>query len=485
MKSLKRIVCLLAIIGGVQMGCSGTHAVDNQSVNSAEQSVASNPCDTPESFVACMRAGDVENTWNKFDAVVSEVYNKSQFQEMIKQSFDKLGTYESYVRTGYAEIAGNKVYDVVEKYNTGIHVLRLSYNSEGKVNGFYMLDESQALPTPDAISAPDQAISKEIAYRDADAPASTDKYKESIVAVSSVGRCALSGYLTRPRNVENPPVVILVQGSGPHDMDETVGPNKPFKDIAYGLAERGIAVLRYDKRTWVMKTDDDCKPEDLIHFGVREEVLDDVNAAVKLMQEQEDPKVSHEKIFVLGHSLGGMLIPAIAKENPGLAGVISMSGTPDSLLNVMIRQNEKMLQELNGQIPQQQVEKAAKDIALLKSVAKDLQNLPDEQMIGSINAYYFKDLDKYTATNLFSELKMPILLLQGENDVQISVEDFENYKKLLKDNPNVESKLYKETNHLMMPSTNTKLNIVQTEYLQQSHVREEVIEDIAKFVLSH
>ena len=55
--------------------------------------------------------------------------------------------------------------------------------------------------------------------------------------------------LTLPVGKKKAPVVILVHGSGPQDRDETVGPNKPFRDLAWGLAERGIATVRYDKRT--------------------------------------------------------------------------------------------------------------------------------------------------------------------------------------------------------------------------------------------
>ncbi|MDZ7606573.1 MAG: hypothetical protein U5K79_13515 [Cyclobacteriaceae bacterium] len=57
--------------------------------------------------------------------------------------------------------------------------------------------------------------------------------------------------MTLPKGKNSFPIVLFVHGSGPNDRDETIGPNKPFRDIAYGLAEKGIASLRYDKRTFV------------------------------------------------------------------------------------------------------------------------------------------------------------------------------------------------------------------------------------------
>ena len=62
-------------------------------------------------------------------------------------------------------------------------------------------------------------------------------------------RVGAAGTLSMPAGDGPFPAVVLVHGSGPNDRDETIGPNKPFKDLAWGLASQGIAVLRYDKRT--------------------------------------------------------------------------------------------------------------------------------------------------------------------------------------------------------------------------------------------
>lgn len=74
--------------------------------------------------------------------------------------------------------------------------------------------------------------------------------EESPIEVTT-GNYKLPGTLTRPKGKTHLPIVILVHGSGPQDRDGSIGPNKIYRDIAWGLAAKGIAVLRYDKRTYV------------------------------------------------------------------------------------------------------------------------------------------------------------------------------------------------------------------------------------------
>ena len=128
------------------------------------------------------------------------------------------------------------------------------------------------------------------------------------------------------------PAVVLVHGSGPNDRDETLGPNKPFKDLAAGLASRGVVVLRYDKRTKVHA----AKSAAAADFTVKQEVLDDVVEAVRALR--ANPKVDRARVFVLGHSLGGMLIPRIGAADGSLAGLIVLAGAARSLEDAILEQ---------------------------------------------------------------------------------------------------------------------------------------------------
>src|SRR5262245_58182253 len=156
-------------------------------------------------------------------------------------------------------------------------------------------------------------------------------YTESEVTIGS-GEWALPGTLTLPTGSGPFPAVFLVHGSGPNDRDETIGGNKPFEDLALGLASRGVAVLRYDKRSKVYG----AKMAGIAGLTVKDEVLDDAAAAAALLRTQ--PRIDPARVFALGHSLGGMLVPRIAAADPKLAGVIVMAGAARPLERAILEQ---------------------------------------------------------------------------------------------------------------------------------------------------
>ena len=167
--------------------------------------------------------------------------------------------------------------------------------------------------------------------------------------------------------------VVLVQGSGPHDWDETIGPNKPFRDLAWGLASQGIAVLRYDKRTKVYG----AKIQDLMAtFTVKEETIDDALAAVALLR--RNAQVNPQQIMVLGHSLGGYLLPRIGAADPGIAGLIMLAGMTRKLEDTILDQYTYIF-SLSGTLSaeqQQQLEELKKQVACSLSAGSCCLMLP-------------------------------------------------------------------------------------------------------------
>ena len=304
--------------------------------------------------------------------------------------------------------------------------------------------------------------------------AKPDAFREKEITIGQ-GECALPGTLTVPSGAGPFPVVILVHGSGPNDRDETIGPNKPFKDLAWGLASRGVAVLRYEKRT----KQHSAKLASVRVFTVKEEVLDDALADVAVLRTTEgiDPK----RICVLGHSLGGMLVPHIGWLDPNIAGLISLAGATRPLEDAIPEQYAYIF-SLDGNISaeeEKQLNQAKADAEKVKSMKTE--DAHSALTIFGAPASYWLDLFGYDPTDLAKTLKQPLLILHGERDYQVTMKDFERWKAALATKKNVSFKLYPSLNHLFISGTGPS---TPSEYAQAGHVDEQVIADIAAWIKS-
>ena len=279
--------------------------------------------------------------------------------------------------------------------------------------------------------------------------------------------------ITMPLGVGPFPAVVLVHGSGPNDRDESFGPNKTFKDLALGLATRGIAVLRYDKRTKVHQ----AKLVNLTAFTVKDESIDDTLLAIRLLR--ANPQVDPAKIFVIGHSLGGMIVPRIAAADPRIAGMVVMAGAVRSLEQSILDQLQ-YLAEADGVVSpeeRQQIDGARQLVGVVAKLTpedartgKDLSGAP---------ASYWLDLRGYDPPAAAAKLPQRVLVLQGARDYQVTVADFERWKTGLATKKNAEFKLYPTLNHLFLPGTGKSL---PAEYSTPGHVPAEVIEDISAWI---
>jgi uncharacterized protein len=285
---------------------------------------------------------------------------------------------------------------------------------------------------------------------------------------------ALPGTLTLPKGDGPFPAVALVHGSGPNDRDETIGPNKPFKDIAQGLASHGIAVLRYDKRT---KVYGDTMAKDASSITVKEEVLDDVTAALAFLRQQ--PQIDPQRVFVLGHSLGGYLAPRIAQANPDIAGAIIVAGPARSLEDVFQDQTQYILDNegsLSPQDKQLQFSQIQQQVEAVKALTE--QSSTKDIFFGA-SVPYWLDLKNYHPTEMARNLTLPMLILQGERDYQVTMEDFGIWKNALAGYSNVQLKSYSDLNHLFI-SGNGK--ILPAEYQTPGNVSAAVIQEMAAWV---
>jgi uncharacterized protein len=293
-----------------------------------------------------------------------------------------------------------------------------------------------------------------------------DAFHEREVTVGTA-EWALPGTLSVPVGAGPFPAVVLVHGSGPNDRDETVGKEMPFRDLAWGLASRGIAVLRYEKRTRAHG----AQLAAVKDFTVQQETVDDAVTAAELLRHTEgiDPR----RVFVLGHSLGGMLIPRIGQKDPGLAGLIVMAGATRPLEDIILEQ-VSYLAAADGQVTdaeKKQIESLRAEVAKVKA----LKPGDAGTALGAPDSYWL-DLRGYNPPETAKTLKTPLLILQGERDYQVTMDNFEAWKKALAGRPGVTLKSYPKLNHLFIEGEGKS---TPADYEKPGHVAEAVIADVA------
>ncbi len=295
-------------------------------------------------------------------------------------------------------------------------------------------------------------------------------YKEKSTYIQWPGH-QLAAIITTPKDGNSFPIVVLVHGSGPNDMDETIGPNKPFKDVAAGLAANGIASIRYVKRT-VLYPNEFSKA-----YTVKEEVLDDALQAIALAKTVEG--VDLKQIYVLGHSLGGMLAPRIATLAPDLKGIILAAAPARSLSDIIIEQNKYMVAKSKDTTAamQQNLQKAIAEIEKTK-ITKLGKMKPDSILLG-LPASYWVDLNNYNQVETAKKLKQRIFVLQGGYDFQVTETDFNLWKEALSANSNASFKLYPDFNHLFSQQEEKGTSL---QYQKPSNVEQRTIEDLVNWI---
>lgn len=283
----------------------------------------------------------------------------------------------------------------------------------------------------------------------------------------------LEGELTWPKNIKEGkkvPAVVLVHGSGPNDRNSKNGPQQPFKDIAYALASRGIAVLRYDKRTLTYA--DEVGSDSM--FTVNEETVFDALAAVDFLRKQDG--INPSKIIVLGHSLGGMVLPRIAHKDSALGGIIFMAAPAKSIPDKIIEQCD-YLATLRPE-KKKAYDAQKEEFVRYKTRWYDSTTKARYMPFG-IGPRYWLDLDAYNQTEAAKTITMPMFFLQGGRDYQVTKEDFELWKAALKNNKNAQFRLFTSLNHLMATGTGPS---TPEEYKLPANVNLEIIEAITAWV---
>ncbi len=327
----------------------------------------------------------------------------------------------------------------------------IAVDAQGRVSGLLVRPAEAEVAPPPAIPA------------DAD-------YSESQTRVGT-GERALGATLSMPKGQGPFPAVVLVHGSGAHDRDETIGPNRPFLDIARGLAAQGIAVLRYEKRS-------KARPQDYgtDNLDIDTETTDDAVAALATLR--ATPGIDPKRLYVLGHSQGGMMAPRIALKDGHVAGLVLMAAPARNLLDILVEQNDRLLK-------MQGMEKSEAGIAhmdRLKAQIAAVRGQGDVARTGTpMNqpAHYWRSVDAVDPVAEARKAGEPMLVLQGARDIQVVDADWQAWRAAFGTDKQVTFKHYPTLNHLGMESAE---GAGLDSYAKPGHVDAALIADIAQWI---
>ncbi len=406
-----------------------------------------------EAFLDLLDAGRYEDALAMTSPKVREALANGKLQQVWETLPKQLGE-----RASRSPLRGESVGDaplVVSTLTYSMMALdaRIGFDGEGLIEGFRLVPAAAPAPA---------------------APVASDRFAERDFSFGEPER-ALPGTLTLPKGDgrDGPfPAVVLVHGSGPHDRDESIGPNAPFRDIAYGLAERGIASLRYEKRT-------KARPEDFsgMDFTVDEETVDDAVAAVAALRATKEIKA--DAVFVAGHSLGALMAPRIGQHAPETAGLILLAAPARPLQDIYLEQLD-YLAASDGEVDAAERERLDAERAKAVKIATLAVDSKAEDNLLGLPARYWIDLNGYDPVAVAKTLPQPLLILQGGRDYQVTAKgDFPIWQEAFFGDPRAALHLYPALSHLFIAGEGASTG---AEYLQAGKVDERVIEDMAQWM---
>ena len=399
--------------------------------------------------------GSFEAAFERFAESVAEQVSVADIESGWEQVVQTTGSFESVLAVEFQGIESGVAVVRVETAHTLVrNTWQVSLNDEGILGSVTTGQEPYEWDPP--------AYAEESAF------------EEMAVTLDAPGSCELGGTLSVPTGEASVPGVVIVHGSGPVDRDGTYGSNKPYKELAWGLASRGVAVLRYDKRT------DACDVA-LSDLTIDDAVTDDALTALERLRAHD--RVAADSVFVVGHSLGGGLAPRITDRDGALAGAVMLApGPARPFADTILDQRAHLLdqRDLDGTEREQ-------FLAEIPEAAEKIRSLDigdDEVLLGLGGREYFRTLTEYDGPEAAAMLDTPLLLAQGGRDYQVTPDgDFPLWQDALAGLSNVSFELYDDLNHLFQEGEGPTTN---SEYYRPAAVLDErVVDDVATFVDSN
>lgn len=293
--------------------------------------------------------------------------------------------------------------------------------------------------------------------------------EKNIILTTPTGE--IHGILLMPDSEEPCPLVIIIAGSGPTDMNgNTIGSelqNNSLKMLAEGLAAKGIASLRYDKRG-IGKSQAAIMSEEELRF---EHYIDDAAAWADMFIGDR----MFSTIAIAGHSEGSLIGMVAAQKSTAVKAYISIAGCGRPA-------HEVIEEQLNPQPEQVRNEAAAINRELLQGrIVEDVPNYLAALYRKSVQPYLISWF-RYNPAKEIAKLKIPVLILQGDKDIQVGVKEAERLYLA-----RMFSSFYiiEGMNHVLKHCEgNDMLSQLEAYQSPTMPIKQELIEHIARFLLN-
>lgn len=409
---------------------------------------SSNLLTTAETLVKDLIEGNTDNIKGNYEYTeqMKSAVESGQFQAAFQATLEAVGELKEVQPAWEGEPQSG--YDVVQvPCDFAVQPINLSISFlEGKIGG---VTTSVYQESKEEVSIPENVT-------------------ETDMDLSIAKGRTLPGTFAVPKNLKEYPAVVFVHGSGSGDRNEAYGQLKPFQDLAWGLAKQGIASYRYDKISYVYGKEIAEEKE----FTVYDETVNDAVAAVKMLREQEGVS----KVYVVGHSQGAQMMGAIAREaKPD--GCVMMAGPARGFAETLERQYT-FLQSLNPNPSEQEKAVYEQGFAAVEQM-KNIDSLSEDEKIMGQDLTYIKSLLDYDAVKEAEDMSMPVLVLQGEEDYQVTMDDFRIWKDNYEGKDNWKFVAFPGLSHMFMEG---RYEDGPASYQGVKHIPDEVTDTIAGFI---
>jgi dienelactone hydrolase len=467
----RRLLIALVAVGLAACGPGGSSPSADTGSSAPTPAGPADPAAVGRAFIEALAAGDTATAESMEDAkmrAAAPAAALGQLWDQIETQFGAFAAIDGVV----VEAADPYINATVQaRFANAMVPLIVTVTDTGQVAGLHLGEPVPASGAP-ASASPSAAASDEASpavYVDRSA------FTETEVIVGS-DPYPLPGTLSMPTGEGPFPAVVLVAGSGPQDRDETIGPNKPLRDLAWGLASNGIATLRYEKRTKAFGPQLAAQASTVT---VQEEAVDDAVAAVDLLR--DTPGIDPDRVLVAGHSLGGFLAPRIAAAASGrVAGIALLEANASPLEQMLEAQLTHLASDEGGADPQAKamLEALPAQLALLASPGLSAATPASSLPLG-IPAAYWLDLRGYDPAAVARDLPIPIFIAQGGRDYQVPPSQLALWRRALADRDDVTIREYPAVNHLLMAGSGPTS---PAEYATPAHVAPDVVADLVTWV---